>query len=645
MEKRLYGRGDQEETKFKQMSATFGYSRHQTRDFNKQMTTTQDDRLISSPAVLNSQRSSTISTTNSTSSNVSNLADESSLRASPNSSVSFGTTSSSNSSLNNGYNSLNCSITSSTGSYVNCSSSSTTSSVGCCNGGAGVASQLGTVAESFKVLSLSPNSESTLLIDTQQQHQNNQPEIRSIVMNDISENQQQQLHSPTRVPNINYTTSNQNQIQTTLTTSATYSSLQAKPLKCFESRSAYVEAMKEDLAEWLNRLYPDLDLTSGNFFSRLETGSIICRHANYVTNMGRKALTSKLNDSLEAHSSKNRQIITNHNEITNHGIQAIRSEPSQSMSPQNETNDSKQRRKSNVAPQQQQRSKIPRSKSNFFTPSKSYSSLNILINNTYNNQSNCNDNNNNNNNRNNDNQQLPNREARLASPATTTPTSQQALLINNNFVPTTCQNGDLTAVSSAQRPRNQNNYRQQDGGNPLVTTTTTITTTPKNKHHMIDWLKVRVLSFKPDARPGTFFARDNICQFILWCRSLNILDCLLFETDDLVARKNERSFILCMLEVARIGFNVGVPTPLIIQLEQEIDREIENEAKQQQQATINQQQENINEISDNEKRNYVQLHEDDDAEAVDDEAIYEYGPKPQVITNDLMSLHEKVSIE
>lgn len=56
------------------------------------------------------------------------------------------------------------------------------------------------------------------------------------------------------------------------------------------------------------------------------------------------------------------------------------------------------------------------------------------------------------------------------------------------------------------------------------------------------------------AKPGTFFARDNVSNFIKWCRhSIEIIECLLFETDDLILRKNEKNFILCLLEVARQG--------------------------------------------------------------------------------------------
>lgn len=64
-----------------------------------------------------------------------------------------------------------------------------------------------------------------------------------------------------------------------------------------------------------------------------------------------------------------------------------------------------------------------------------------------------------------------------------------------------------------------------------------------------------------------WYCRDNVANFITACRNLfKIQDCLLFETDDLVMRKNERSFILCMLEIARIGSVFGLAAPLIIQL-------------------------------------------------------------------------------
>jgi len=59
-----------------------------------------------------------------------------------------------------------------------------------------------------------------------------------------------------------------------------------------------------------------------------------------------------------------------------------------------------------------------------------------------------------------------------------------------------------------------------------------------------------LLSYHSSARPGSFRARDNISQFIGWCRStLAVPDTLLFETEDLVSRRNERNVLLGLLEV------------------------------------------------------------------------------------------------
>lgn len=51
----------------------------------------------------------------------------------------------------------------------------------------------------------------------------------------------------------------------------------------------------------------------------------------------------------------------------------------------------------------------------------------------------------------------------------------------------------------------------------------------------------------------------------------------MFETDDLVLRKNEKNFVLCLLEVARRASRFGMASPVLIQLEQEIEEEIREE--------------------------------------------------------------------
>jgi hypothetical protein len=42
---------------------------------------------------------------------------------------------------------------------------------------------------------------------------------------------------------------------------------------------------------------------------------------------------------------------------------------------------------------------------------------------------------------------------------------------------------------------------------------------------------------------GSFQARDNVQNFIQWARGLGIDDVILFETNDLVERKNEKNVL------------------------------------------------------------------------------------------------------
>lgn len=55
-----------------------------------------------------------------------------------------------------------------------------------------------------------------------------------------------------------------------------------RSVRPFKSSEQYLEAMKEDLAEWLRDLY-GLDISAANFLQVLETGLVLCRHANAIT--------------------------------------------------------------------------------------------------------------------------------------------------------------------------------------------------------------------------------------------------------------------------------------------------------------------------------------------------------------------------
>ncbi|XP_067466258.1 GAS2-like protein 1 [Thunnus thynnus] len=81
---------------------------------------------------------------------------------------------------------------------------------------------------------------------------------------------------------------------------------------------------------------------------------------------------------------------------------------------------------------------------------------------------------------------------------------------------------------------------------------------------------------------GSFVARDNVSNFISWCRQeLWIKDVLMFETNDLVEKCNEKNFVLCLLEVARRGSKFGMLAPMLIQLEEEIEEEIRDQGSLQ----------------------------------------------------------------
>lgn len=51
----------------------------------------------------------------------------------------------------------------------------------------------------------------------------------------------------------------------------------------------------------------------------------------------------------------------------------------------------------------------------------------------------------------------------------------------------------------------------------------------------------------------------------------------MFETEDLVLRKNEKNFVLCLLELARRAARFGMRAPTLVQMEEEIEEEIRQE--------------------------------------------------------------------
>ncbi|XP_068766665.1 GAS2-like protein 2 [Struthio camelus] len=86
------------------------------------------------------------------------------------------------------------------------------------------------------------------------------------------------------------------------------------------------------------------------------------------------------------------------------------------------------------------------------------------------------------------------------------------------------------------------------------------------------------VTYNDAAQPGTFQARDNVSNFIQWCRKeMDIKEVLMFETEDLVLRKNEKNFVLCLLELARRASRFGMSAPTLVQMEEEIEEELREE--------------------------------------------------------------------
>ena len=58
-------------------------------------------------------------------------------------------------------------------------------------------------------------------------------------------------------------------------------SLERRSVQPFRTQDEYLYAMREDLAEWFNTLYGTA-ITAETFFTELETGVLLCQHANAV---------------------------------------------------------------------------------------------------------------------------------------------------------------------------------------------------------------------------------------------------------------------------------------------------------------------------------------------------------------------------
>lgn len=57
--------------------------------------------------------------------------------------------------------------------------------------------------------------------------------------------------------------------------------LEARSYRPFKSSEEYLYAMREDLAEWMNTMYPELNINVDNFMDRLDTGVALCKVSSF----------------------------------------------------------------------------------------------------------------------------------------------------------------------------------------------------------------------------------------------------------------------------------------------------------------------------------------------------------------------------
>ena len=84
----------------------------------------------------------------------------------------------------------------------------------------------------------------------------------------------------------------------------------------------------------------------------------------------------------------------------------------------------------------------------------------------------------------------------------------------------------------------------------------------------------KAVTFKLDAKPKSFVARDNLSNFLSVMVGWGMPKAQLFEVDDLVLRKNDRQVIQSLLDVSRMCFaKFGIAPPQLVQFEMEIEAE------------------------------------------------------------------------
>ncbi|XP_015795200.1 probable serine/threonine-protein kinase DDB_G0282963 [Tetranychus urticae] len=158
--------------------------------------------------------------------------------------------------------------------------------------------------------------------------------------------------------------------------------------------------------------------------------------------------------------------------------------------------------------------------------------------------------------------------------ANNTTSNNVDMILRNNFFNN--RSNSLKLTSNGDQGQYRSNSYYQNGrrlsfnhGGPLNGHS------PVNGTPASNGICARTMKCWENAKSETFYARDNVSNFIKWCRKLNVRECVLFESEDLVLHNNPKNVVLCLLEVARIACKkfMFTPAPGLVQFEQEIDAE------------------------------------------------------------------------
>jgi len=264
--------------------------------------------------------------------------------------------------------------------------------------------------------------------------------------------------------------------------------------------------MKEDLADWFNQLY-QLSITVDDFFEQLETGVVLCRHANSA-----QEFISECRLSREKGNERNRRLSDN-------GDTRDRREVNKDISRLSDNGDTTRDRR------------------------EAQKDIN-----------------------------------RLSDNGDTTRDRRE---VKKDFKEQ-FRDGDANRKETKQSVQSSDKPSRRTSTSPesvVSNSDSNRNVSPSGQslpaNDSVHSANASPVQFRLKVQSGTFQARDNVSNFIAWCRrGIGIPDTLLFETEDLVVRKNERNVVLCLLEVARRGARWGMLAPQLIQFEVEIDAEI-----------------------------------------------------------------------